>query len=208
MAVYGYHRTSTTEQHLDRGIKEITDFCKKNNYKLEKIYTDQQTGKNFNRPRYTVLRDDILRKGDTLIITEVDRLGRNKKDTVEELRMLANRNIRVMILEIPTTLQDISKMDNAMAKMILETVNHMLIELYAAMSQAEVEKKEKRQKEGIEAKKLRGDWDNYGRPRIEKPENWEIVIAKWRAKEISAVEAMRLTGVKKSSFYKMIKETR
>lgn len=206
MAIYGYHRTSTTEQHLDRGIKEITDFCQRNNFKLEKIYTDQQTGKNFNRPRYIVLRDDILRSGDVLIITEVDRLGRNKRDTVEELRLLSDRNIRVMILEIPTTLQDVSKMDNSMAKMILETVNHMLIELYAAMAQAEVEKKEKRQREGIEAKKLRGDWENYGRPRVKKPENWDEVIRRLEAKEISAVQAMRLTGIKKSSFYKLIKE--
>lgn len=206
MAIYGYHRTSTTEQHLDRGIKEITDFCIRNNLKLEKIYTDQQTGKNFDRPRYIVLRDDILRSGDILIMTEVDRLGRNKKDTVEELRLLTNRGIRVMILEIPTTLQDISRMDNAMAQMILETVNHMLIELYAAMAQAEVEKKEKRQKEGIEAKKLRGDWDNYGRPKVEKPFNWNEVIEKLNAKEITAVQAMKMLGLKKSSFYKLLKE--
>lgn len=206
MAVYGYHRTSTTEQHLDRGIREITDFCTKNNYQLEKIYTDQQTGKNFNRPRYTVLRDDILRNGDTLIVTEVDRLGRSKKETVEELRKLTNRDIRVMILEIPTTLQNVSKMNDSMAKMILETINHMLIELYATMAQAELQKKEKRQKEGIEAKKLRGDWDNYGRPRIQKPSNWDAVIAEWRAKNITAVEAMRRTGIKKSSFYKLLNE--
>lgn len=206
MAIYGYHRTSTTEQHLDRGIREITEFCHRNHYKLEKIYTDQQTGKNFNRPRYIVLRDDILREGDTLIITEVDRLGRNKKDTVEELRILANRNIRVMILEIPTTLQDVSNMDNSMARMILETVNHMLIELYAAMAQAEIEKKEKRQREGIEAKKMRGDWDNYGRPKIKKPSNWDAVIGQWKSGEITAVEAMQLLGIKKSSFYKMVKD--
>lgn len=206
MAIYGYHRTSTTEQHLDRGINEITEFCQRNQYPLEKIYTDQQTGKNFNRPRYIVLRDDILREGDTLIITEVDRLGRNKKDTVEELRILSNRNIRVMILEIPTTLQDISKMDNSMAKMILETVNHMLIELYAAMAQAEIEKKEKRQREGIEAKKRRGDWENYGRPRVKKPDNWNEVIGQWRAGKITAVQAMRMTDMKKSSFYKLARE--
>ena len=205
MAIYGYHRTSIKEQHLDRGINEITEFCKDNHYKLEKIYTDQQTGKNFSRPRYTVLRDDILREGDTLIITEVDRLGRNKKDTVEELRMLANRGIRVMILEIPTTLQDLSKMGNAMAKMILETVNHMLIELYAEMAQAEVEKKEKRQREGIEQMKARGGWDKYGRPRIKQPDNWKEVIQSWKAGEITAVEAMRLTGMRKSSFYKLVK---
>ena len=206
MAIYGYHRTSTTEQHLDRGIKEITDFCELNQYKLERIYTDQQTGKNFDRPRYIVLRDDILRGGDTLIITEVDRLGRNKRDTVEELRLLTNRNIRVMILEIPTTLQDISKMDNTMAQMILETVNHMLIELYATMAQAEIEKKEKRQREGIEAKKLRGDWSNYGRPKVTKPSNWDEIIVRVNSKEITAVQAMRLLGLKKSSFYKLLKE--
>ena len=54
MKRYGYHRTSTREQHLDRGIKEITTYCEQNNLELEKIFTDQQTGKNFNRPRYQV----------------------------------------------------------------------------------------------------------------------------------------------------------
>ena len=61
---------------------------------------------------------------------------------------------------------DISKLDNSMAQMLMETVNNMLIELYAAMAQAEIEKKEKRQREGIQAKKERGEWDNYGRPAV------------------------------------------
>ena len=86
MKRYGYHRTSTREQHLDRGIKEITTYCEQNNLELEKIFTDQQTGKNFNRPRYQVLKEDVLRAGDELIITEVDRLGRNKQETLKELQ--------------------------------------------------------------------------------------------------------------------------
>ena len=207
MATYGYHRTSTTEQHLDRGIKEITDFCNSHNIELEKIYTDQNTGKNFNRPRYTVLRDDILRKGDTLIITELDRLGRNKKDTLKELQFFKEKEIRVMILELPTTLQDLSKLNNSMAEMIMETINNMLIELYATMAQAEVEKKEKRQREGIEAMKARGEWDRYGRPRIQLPENFDEVVERWKAGEITAVKAMEITGLKKTTFYKRIKET-
>ena len=52
----------------------------------------------------------------------------------------------------------------------------MLIELYAAMAQAEIEKKEKRQREGIDAKKARGEWEEYGRPKIQKPSNWNEVI--------------------------------
>lgn len=204
--IYGYHRTSTTDQHLDRGITEIETFCKNNNITLEKIYTDQQTGKNFNRPRYQVLKEDILRSGDTLLITEMDRLGRNKQEILKELQYFKNKEVRVMILEIPTTTQDLSSLDNSMAKMIMETINNMLIELYATMAQAEIEKKEKRQQEGIQAKKARGDWDNYGRPRAQKPDNWEEVIARWKNGEITAVKAMELTGTKKTTFYKFLKE--
>ena len=203
---YGYHRTSTTDQHLDRGIAELEAFCKANNIELEKIYTDQQTGKNFNRPRYQVLKEDILRSGDTLIITELDRLGRNKQDTLKELRYFQDKGIRVMILEIPTTTQDLSKLDNSMAKMIMETINNMLIELYATMAQAEIEKKEKRQREGIETKKARGEWEDYGRPKAQKPSNWEEVIAQWESGEITAVKAMELTGTKKTTFYKLLKQ--
>ena len=203
---YAYHRTSTTDQHLDRGIAELEAFCKANNIELEKIYTDQQTGKNFNRPRYQVLKEDILRSGDTLIITELDRLGRNKQDTLKELRYFQDKGIRVMILEIPTTTQDLSKLDNSMAKMIMETINNMLIELYATMAQAEIEKKEKRQREGIETKKARGEWADYGRPKAEKPSNWEEVITQWQNGEITAVKAMELTGTKKTTFYKLLKQ--
>ena len=203
---YGYHRTSTTDQHLDRGIAELEAFCKANNIELANVYTDQQTGKNFNRPRYQVLKEDILRSGDTLIITELDRLGRNKQDTLKELRYFQDKGIRVMILEIPTTTQDLSKLDNSMAQMIMETINNMLIELYATMAQAEIEKKEKRQQEGIEAKKARGEWDKYGRPKAEKPGNWDEVITQWNNGEITAVKAMELLNVKKTTFYKLLKQ--
>ena len=111
-----------------------------------------------------------------------------------------------MILEIPTTTQDLSSLDNSMARMIMDTINNMLIELYATMAQAEIEKKEKRQAEGIAAKKARGEWDDYGRPRVQKPSNWNDVITAWRKGEITAVKAMKLTGVKKTTFYKLTRE--
>lgn len=53
--------------------------------------------------------------------------------------------------------------------------------------------------------KARGGWDKYGRPRIKQPDNWKEVIQSWKAGEITAVEAMRLTGMRKSSFYKLVK---
>ena len=81
-------------------------------------------------------------------MSEVDRLGRNKQETLKELQYYRDNGIRVKILELPTTLMDLSKLDNATARMLMETINNMLIELYAAMAQAEIEKKEKRQREG------------------------------------------------------------
>ena len=150
MQIYGYHRTSTKEQHLDRGIQEIERYCNEHEMALTNIFTDQETGKNFNRPRYTVLVEDVLRPGDILIVTELDRLGRNKYDTMQQIQRIKNMGVRLMVLELPTTLMDLSVMDNAMARMMLETINNMMLELYASMAQAELEKKEKRQREGIE----------------------------------------------------------
>lgn len=205
MKIYGYHRTSTIEQHLDRGIKEISEYGKNNNLKIEKIFTDQQTGKNFDRPRYIVLKEDVLRSGDTLIITELDRLGRNKLEILKELQYFRDNDIRVMILEIPTTLQDLTKLENSMAKMIMDTINNMIIELYAAMAQAEMEKKEKRQREGIQAKKDRGEWADYGRPKVVKPQNWDEIVLKMNSGELSAVAAMKKLGLKKTTFYKFLR---
>ena len=203
MKRYGYHRTSTKEQHLDRGITEIQNYCITNNLELEKIFTDQQTGKNFNRPRYQVLKEDVLRSGDELIITEVDRLGRNKQETLKELQYYRDNNIRVKILELPTTLMDISKLDNAMARMLMETINNMLIELYAAMAQAEIEKKEKRQREG-QAKKERGEWGDYGRPATMKLEDFAHEYLKVESGELRPFELMRKLGMSKTTFYRYV----
>lgn len=206
MKRYGYHRTSTREQHLDRGITEIKAYCTANSLELEKIFTDQQTGKNFNRPRYTIMKEDVLRAGDELIITEVDRLGRNKQETLRELQYYRDNGIRVKILELPTTLMDLSTMDNAMARMIMETINNMLIELYATMAQAEIEKKEKRQKEGIQAKKARGDWDDYGRPAVMSLEEFSEHYQKVVSGEIRPFELMKQLGMSKSTYYRYVRK--
>lgn len=208
MKRYGYHRTSTREQHLDRGIAEISAYCLANNLELEKIFTDQQTGKNFIRPRYLIMKEDVLRPGDELIITEVDRLGRNKQDTLGELQYYRDKGIRVKILELPTTLIDLSKMDNSMARMVLETINNMLIELYAAMAQAEIEKKEKRQREGLESKKARGEWDDYGRPAVMPVEAFAKEYEKVMSGELRPFQLMHQLGMSKASFYRYVNKVK
>ena len=202
MAYYGYHRTSTKEQHLDRGIIEIQRFCESQNIKLTGIFTDKLTGKNFDRPRYTVLVEDVLREGDTLIITELDRLGRNKQEILKQLQSLKDKGVRVMVLELPTTLIDLSQMDNALARLMIETINNVLIEIYASLAQAEMEKKEKRQREGMEAKKLRGEWDEVGRPRAIEQEKFNQEFIRVVQKEVTPTQLQRELGLTSSTYYR------
>ncbi len=204
MAIYGYHRTSTTEQHLDRGVKSIEDYCKANNIELDVLFTDQCTGKNFQRPDYTAMKR-VAKANDWIICTEVDRLGRNKEATLSELNYYKSKHIRVMILEIPTTLIDYSKLDNSMASMLMETINNMLIEMYATFAHAEMLKRELRQKQGIQAMRDRKEWDKYGRPATMDYDKFKQEYKKVVSGQIKPFELMRQLDMKKSTYYKYAK---
>lgn len=213
MLYFAYHRTSTEEQHLDRGITEINEFITKEKIKLiNDIYTDQCTGKNFDRPSYKDLINDmdIAKKANpnekiALIVTELDRLGRNKQLTLKEIRNMQDKGIRLMVLEIPTTLIELPK-DSSIAIMIMETINNMLIEMYASFAQAELDKKEKRQREGIAAKKARGEWNDYGRPRALEFDKFSKEYKRVLNGDLKPFECMKLLGITKPTYYRYAKE--
>lgn len=194
---YGYARISTGKQKTDRQI----DMLEK--YNLDRIYTDTITGSKFDRPNYKKLVEEILREGDELYIKEVDRLGRNKRENLEELRKLKERGIIIRILEIPTTLM-VENNQTDQNKLMIEMMNNMLIEVYTTFAQLELEKIRTRTKEALKAKKDRGE--TLGRPRIEMPKGFKKVYRQYRDKDITAVQAMKLLDLKKTTFYKMIKE--
>ena len=203
---YGYHRISTKQQSLDRGIEGSEKFCREREYPLVKIYTDIISGKKFDRPRYTVLKEDVLREGDTLIIHELDRLARNKKAIAAELADLDRMGVRVMILNIPTTLIDMSTIPEGMYKTVIETINHMVIEIYSMQAQTELELKEKRQREGIEAMRDRGDWDKYGRPRKMSKEAFAEVYQRVVRGEIGTLALMRELGLNQTTYFRYVTE--
>lgn len=92
----------------------------------------------------------------------------------------------------------LSKLGNAMAR--------MLIGLYAAMAQAEIEKKEKRQREGIDSKKACGEWDDYGRPMVMSLEEFAEHYQKVVSGEIRSFELMKQLGMSKSTYYRYVKK--
>lgn len=189
--IIGYCRVSTKDQDLTRQIESLKQ------YGCEKIYSDKATGKNFNRPEYTRLKD-ALRRGDTLVVHEFDRLGRNKKLTLKELQYFKDNGIRLVALNLPTTQMDTT--DNLM----LETINNIVIELYTMMAQQEIETREKRQREGIDVALANGV--KFGRKAVEYPKNWESVISLVNNKQLTNIEAMQMLGLKKTTYYKLLKQ--
>ncbi len=191
--IIGYCRVSTKDQDLTRQIESLKQ------YGCEKIYSDKATGKNFNRPEYTRLKD-ALRRGDTLVVHEFDRLGRNKKLTLKELQYFKDNGIRLVALNLPTTQMNTD--DNLM----LETINNIVIELYTMMAQQEIETREKRQREGIDVALANGV--KFGRKAVEYPKNWESVIQLIDNKQLNNIEAMQMLGLKKTTFYRLLKQYR
>ena len=193
--IYGYARVSTREQNLDRQIIALQQY----GISDRDIVTDKESGKTLERDGYTFLKNRLLRDGDVLVVKSLDRLSRNKNHIKQELEYFKSRNIRVMVLDIQTTLIDPPEGQ----EWIIEMINNILIEVLSSIAQQERETNRARQREGIDAAKLAGK--NLGRPKVQVPDNFVEVIADWHEGKITAREAMRLTGLKRSSFYNLAK---
>lgn len=195
--IYGYARVSTKDQNLDRQLIALRAF----GIDDRDIIREKASGKSLNREAYQTLRNQLLREGDTLVIVALDRLSRNKLHIKQELEYYRGRNIRVMVLDMPTTLCQV----NEGQEWIIEMINAILVEVLASLAEQERVKTLTRQAEGIEAAKLQGK--HLGRPKMKIPEGWDNIYMLWKSGEITAVEAMRKSNLKKSTFYKLAKLT-
>ena len=190
---YFYARVSSKEQNLDRQLAAFVSLGASE----RDIITDKESGKDLNRSGYTALKTAMLRSGDTLVVKSLDRLSRNKADIKNELQYFKEHGIRLKVLDLPTTMIDYPEGQ----EWVLDMVNNILVEVLSSIAQQERETIHQRQAEGIAAAKAKGK--HLGRPKAELPDNWSEVITAWKAGQITAVEAMRRTGLKRSTFYKM-----
>lgn len=191
---YGYARVSSREQNLDRQMKALLD----TGVDERDIVTDKASGKSLDREGYQMLKTRMLRDGDTLVIKSLDRLSRDKMHIKQELEYYRAHKIRVMILDIPTTLVELPEEQT----WVFEMINNILIEVLASIAEQERITIRQRQAEGIAVAKENGK--HLGRPKLTYPENWENVYTKWKAGTITAVSAMTELGLKRSSFYKLV----
>lgn len=152
---FGYARVSSTEQSLNRQLDALIAF----GIPERDIITDKESGETLERVGYQGLKT-MLRSGDTLVVTSLDRLSRNKIHMLKELNYFKKHNIRLIVLDLPTTTVNLPEEQ----KWILDMVNNILIEVLASMAEQERKNIKKRQEEGIRAAKERGI--NFGRPNL------------------------------------------
>lgn len=190
---FGYIRVSDKDQNEQRQLDAMKDL----KIPARNLIVEKQSGKNFkDRPKYQALKER-LRKGDTLYVKELDRLGRNSEAIKDEWRDLTNMGVYIVILDMP--ILDTRDYKNGMDKLIANIV----LELLSYMAQAEREKINKRQREGIDAAQAKGFV--FGAPKKWYPE-FQLLYAKVKAGEMSAAELQRKLGMKPNTYYRRIKE--
>lgn len=194
--VYAYARVSTREQHLDRQLNAFQQL----GISEREIITDKASGKTLERPGYQMLRDQLLRDGDVLVIKSLDRLSRNKEHIKQELEHYKAHHIRVKVVDIPTTMIELPEGQ----EWVFEMINSILIEVLSSIAEQERLTTRKRQAEGIAAAKEQGR--HLGRPKTQYPENWDEIYPKWKDGQITAKEAMATLALKRSTFYQLVKQ--
>ena len=194
--IFYYARVSSKEQNLDRQIEAFKNLGADE----REIICDKESGKNLERTGYQALKTTMLRSGDTLIVKSLDRLSRNKTDIKNELQYFKDNNIRLKVIDLPTTMMDLPKGQ----EWVFEMVNNILIEVLGTIAEQERQTIRQRQREGIDAAKAKGK--HLGRPKLVLPDNWDEVFSLWKDKELTARQAMKMLGVSKNIFYRWVRE--
>lgn len=189
-STYGYVRVSTKEQNEGRQMIAMGEI----QVPEKNIFIDKQSGKDFDRPMYHKLLKK-LKPDDVLYIKSIDRLGRNYEEILEQWRILTKeKKIDVVVLDMPL-------LDTRKGKDLLGTlIADLVLTLLSYVSENERCNIRSRQKEGIEAAKVRGV--HFGRPQKPVPDNFEELCCKWHTKELSAAEVARQCDFSMATFYR------
>ena len=191
---YGYARVSTKEQNEQRQIVALEEF----GLDRKQIFTDKQSGKDFERTNYRKLVRR-LKEGDTLVVKSIDRLGRNYEEILEQWRIITkDKGVAIVVLDMP--LLDTRRNRDLTGTLIADIV----LQLLSYVAQTEREFIRQRQAEGIAVAKAQGV--RFGRPPLEKPEDFPDVQIAWQKKEISAREAARRLSVTHRTFLRWARE--
>ncbi len=191
----GYVRVSSADQNEDRQYIELS----RAGIADSDIYMDKQSGKDFHRPAYEKMLEE-LNKGDLLYILSIDRLGRNYEEIQNQWRVLTReKGVDICVIDMPL-------LDTRNGKDLMGTfIADLVLQILSFVAENERESIIKRQRQGIEAAKKRGV--RFGRPKKQVPDDFDVMVRKWKRKEISTQDVLLHCNVSKSTFYRRVRET-
>ena len=193
---YGYIRVSTKDQNEERQLVAMKGL----DVKLDKIFMDKQSGKDFQRPQYRKMVRK-LKKDDLLFIKSIDRLGRNYTEILEQWRILTKeKGIDIVVLEMP--LLDTRRGKDLMGTFLCDIV----LQVLSFVAENERSNIKQRQAEGIAAAKARGV--RFGRPEIQLPDNFMQLVSEWENKAIRLSYVLEVCQISKATFYRRLQQYR
>lgn len=193
---YGYIRVSTKDQNEERQLVAMKEL----DIKLDKIFMDKQSGKDFHRPEYRKMIKR-LKRDDLLYIKSIDRLGRNYGEILEQWRILTKeRGVDIVVLEMPL-------LDTRRGKDLMGTfLSDIVLQVLSFVAENERSNIKQRQAEGIAAAKARGV--RFGRPEIQLPDNFMWLVSEWENKQIKLSYLLEVCQISKATFYRRLQQYR
>ena len=189
----GYVRCSTKEQCPDRQIIAMRKFGVPD----AAIMVEMTSGKNFRRPTYQKLINQ-LNPGDTLVISSLDRLGRDYNTVIEQWNLI-NKELGAHIVVLDMPLLDTRQKNHDLTTSF---VADLVLQILSYVSEKELELNRARQAEGIAAAKTRGV--KFGRKPLEPPDEFIPTKKLWEKGRLSASKAAQRLGVSRPTFISWI----
>lgn len=187
MAKIGYCRVSTEDQNLERQMIQLQK------QGCQKIFAEKVSGATMTRPSLQEMLS-YIREGDIVIVTELDRLGRNNEDLTKILRMIQDKGASFEALSLPT-LRGIQ--DESLRKLF----NNFVLELFSYIAENERKRIRERQRQGIEIAKKEGRFHGRKRlfsetsPRLQHA--FSLLKAGFSLKKVSEMTGISLTTLKR-----------
>lgn len=133
MTKVGYARVSSKEQNLDRQLKALEG--------VSKVFSDKASGQSVERPQLQAMLN-YIREGDIVVVTELDRLGRNNKELTELMNQIQIKGATLEVLNLPS-------MNGIEDENLRRLINNLVIELYKYQAESERKRIKERQAQGI-----------------------------------------------------------
>lgn len=190
----GYARVSTKEQNEDRQILALKEY----GVKEKNIYTDKQSGKDFNRYEYQKMLKR-LKQGNVLVIKSIDRLGRNYGEILEQWRYIT-KTVKTDIIVLDMPLLDTTQYKDLVGTLISD----IILQILSYVAENERTLIRQRQLEGIAIAKAKGV--KFGRPVKFIATEHIHTYRLYRHRLISIKEAMEIIGCGRCTFYRMYDE--